>query len=87
MATAAASATTRDAANKNSRSIRFAGCLVAQGVFWVAGFPAGRQPFWTAVFGSYRLAALITLIVGVIGTVTESYRERLESTTRELRER
>jgi LytS/YehU family sensor histidine kinase len=68
-------------------AVAFVGCLLTQVIFQVAGFPAGRGPYWLTVFSSYRAAALITIVVGVIGMITESYRIRLEKTTAQLRER
>jgi two-component system, LytTR family, sensor histidine kinase AlgZ len=62
------------------------GCLVA-GLLFVALRWQAMNAYWPQFFGSFRLAAFLTILAGVSIGIYTTLRERLEETTLELRTR
>jgi two-component system, LytTR family, sensor histidine kinase AlgZ len=62
----------------------FAGCLVA-GLVFVALRWEPMNAYWPQFFGSFKLAAFLTVAAGLIIGIYTTLRERLEETTLELR--
>jgi signal transduction histidine kinase len=68
-------------------AVAFAGCVVAVAIIGWLGIPTNQGTYWSRVFWAFRGASIITLVVGIIGTITESYQHRLRRTTVELQEK
>jgi len=65
--------------------LNLAGCILATGV--LMAIYEIKVPFWTYVIRSYRYGVPVTIFVGIMGTLFESWRHRIERANLELKQR